>query len=249
MLISETSKPSLESFKTLHAIRGKSCSYINMGSEPIASQCNLTPCSEPESEQQAASAVVNSHTSRWIPRSCYGCNTKKIRCDKKKPCSSCTRAGKPCGYPPVGQRKRRAKETIMADMASRIKSLEKSITKVRENEASVSTILISEAANTSPLRTATALHSGNLSERSREDVVVQKGSSSQYFNEIILSRVIREVFIPMSMIQFLVLIASIGAKHRICLDNSSNRVPAPSSILSVQCLGDSLFSLPINTTC
>jgi hypothetical protein len=35
-----------------------------------------------------------------------------------------------------------------------------------------------------------------LSERSREDVVIQKGSSSQYFNEILLSRVIEEVRSP-----------------------------------------------------
>lgn len=153
--------------------------------------------SEPESEQQAASPTVCSHTSRCIPRSCYGCNSKKIRCDKTEPCSSCARAGRPCVYPPLGPRKRRAKATIMADMASRISTLEKSLEKARRVETSVPTVPISETANTTrSAQPATTLHSDHLTERFREDILVQKGSSSQYFNEILLSRVIEEVSTP-----------------------------------------------------
>ena len=153
--------------------------------------------SEPESEQQAASPAVCSHTSRCIPRSCYGCNSKKIRCDKTEPCSSCARAGRPCVYPPLGPRKRRAKTTIMADMASRIATLEKSVDKARKVETSIPTVLTSEPANvTRSMQQATASHSCNLGERSREDILVQKGSASQYFNEILLSRIIEEVSTP-----------------------------------------------------
>lgn len=144
--------------------------------------------SEPESEQETALATLRSQGSGWIPRSCYGCNNKKIRCDKKEPCSQCTRAGRPCTYPAMGPRKRRAKKTIMEEMATRISNLEKSVAKIREEAAP------SRTANTTPS------HSDNLSERSIDDILVQKGSSSQYFNEILLSRVIGEVSTPMSPI-------------------------------------------------
>ncbi|KAF2503372.1 hypothetical protein BU16DRAFT_476215 [Lophium mytilinum] len=147
-----------------------------------AAQFSLTPCSEPDSEE--------TQSSRWTSRSCYTCNSKKIRCDKREPCSSCLRAGRPCAYPRPGPRKRRTKETIIADMASRISSLEKSLREARKDEASVSTNLHSEAASHTP--SATALNSEHLRERSRGGILVQKGSSSQYFNEVFMSRVIEE---------------------------------------------------------
>ena len=157
--------------------------------------------SEPESNQQPASPAVLSNTSRCVPRSCYGCNSKKIRCDKTEPCASCARTGRPCVYPPLGPRKRRAKETIMADMASRISTLEKSVDKARRVETSVPMVPISQTANTTRLtQPVTNLQSNDLSGKFRDDILVQKGSSSQYFNEILLSRVIEEVSMPLSSI-------------------------------------------------
>ena len=207
--------------------------------------------SEPESEQQAASPAVCFRRSRCVPRSCYGCNSKKVRCDKTEPCSSCARAGRPCAYPPVGPRKRRAKGTIMADMASRISTLEKSVDKARKVETSVPAVPISGIANpTRSMQPETTLHSDNLSERFREDILVQKGSSSQYFNEILLSRVIEEVSTPfssMNRLELVVLTDIIGAKRRVCPDASANRVFAPVSIVSVQRLGYSLLCLSISS--
>ena len=107
--------------------------------------------------------------------------------------------------------------TIMADMASRISTLEKSVEKAREVELSVPTVPVSEMAEiTRSTQPAITLHSDNLSERFREDILVQKGSSSQYFNEILLSRVIEEVsapFLLMNRLQLVVLTDCIGAKH------------------------------------
>ncbi|KAJ9144717.1 Fungal-specific transcription factor domain-containing protein [Pleurostoma richardsiae] len=81
----------------------------------------------------------------------------------------------------------------MADMASRVSRLEKSVAKVAEQETTTPTTVGSEAANTShPGPSSAALLADSTSERSREDVIVQEGSSSQYFNEIILSRYIGE---------------------------------------------------------
>ncbi|KAF2805192.1 uncharacterized protein BDZ99DRAFT_396642 [Mytilinidion resinicola] len=140
------------------------------------------PRSEPESELP--------QTRRWISRSCHSCNSKKIRCDKREPCSSCTRTGRPCVYPPSGPRKRRAKETIIADMASRISGLEKSLNEARNQGALISTIPTYTTASLTP--STTAANSDDLSERSNGGILVQKGSSSQYFNEVFISRVIEE---------------------------------------------------------
>lgn len=165
-----------------------------MGSECPFTPPSLTPSSEPEQGQRATSPTAYSQNSLPAPRSCYGCNRKKIRCDKKEPCSSCGRAGRPCAYPPSGPRTRRAKKTIIADMASRISSLEKSLAQAKNEAQSAQTASHSKSLKSTPLaQPVTTLHSSNPSQRSREDVLVQNGSSSQYFNEVIFSRVIEDV--------------------------------------------------------
>lgn len=47
------------------------------------------------------------------PRSCVTCRKRKVRCDKRMPCSNCSRAHTPCVFPPPGRapRRPRAKET------------------------------------------------------------------------------------------------------------------------------------------
>jgi hypothetical protein len=154
---------------------------------------------EPDLEQQIHTP---SATATHVPRSCYTCNRNKTRCDRSAPCSSCTRSGKQCSYPPSGPRIRRSKKTIMAEMASRISSLEKSLAQAtaeqKTSQSGPRTRLPSTETETttSSSKPARATQPSTLSERSREDVVVQKGSSSQYFNEILLSRVIEEVSFP-----------------------------------------------------
>lgn len=131
-------------------------------------------------------------TNRPIPRSCHACNRKKIRCNKKEPCSACTRAGRPCEYPASGPRIRRPKKTIIADMSSRISDLEKTLSKAKDPKPLTPCPQWNEPV-TSTGQLKNALYSGPSNNRSRGDIVVQKGSSSQYFNEILLSRVINQV--------------------------------------------------------
>lgn len=80
-------------------------------------------------------------------------------------------------------------------MSSRILELEKTLMLARESKANA------EEPEPEPTAAATsapppvvknALYSGHLGHRSR-DILVEKGSESQYFNEILLSRVIKEV--------------------------------------------------------
>lgn len=85
----------------------------------------------------------------------------------------------------------------MAEMVSRIASLENSLAKATDEQAiglSVPRTPISETANSISLeQLARATRSENVIEKFRDDVLVQNGSSSQYFNEVFLSRVIGEV--------------------------------------------------------
>lgn len=147
-----------------------------MSTVPNSTRSGLTPHSEPGSEHQSASASIS--------RSCNSCNSRKVRCDKKEPCSTCRKTGRTCNYPPGGPRKRRTKKTIIADMAARISSLEKSATRAREKPESKPSVSNSDAESNA------YAHSTSMSEGLRENVVVQKGSSTQYFNEIMLSTMI-----------------------------------------------------------
>jgi hypothetical protein len=115
-------------------------------------------------------------------RSCYACHRKKIRCDKRDPCSSCMQSSKTCSYPPLGPRVRRKEQTIISDMASRIASLERRLAKAGKEVAASSTPISEARSCSSPYET-----------EKRDDVLVQEGSSDQYFNEVIFSRAIEEI--------------------------------------------------------
>lgn len=157
-------------------------------SESGEEQTNLAGINTPPTE-------IPNPTNRLIARSCHACNRKKIRCNKKEPCSACTRAGRPCEYPASGPRIRRPKKTIIADMSSRIAELEKSLAKAKESDPITPSSHWSESVASSG-QLKNALYSGPSDHRSRGDILVQKGSSSQYFNEILLSKVINEVLKP-----------------------------------------------------
>ncbi|RMJ15488.1 hypothetical protein CDV36_004842 [Fusarium kuroshium] len=131
---------------------------------------------EPESDNPAPE--------RSGTRSCYACRRKKIRCDRNDPCSACVRSAKTCVYPPIGPRVRRTKKTIMADMAGRLASLEKTLARVtgERQVTAIPDIFVFDNVESAE----------EGSERSNDDVLLQRGSSSQYFNEILLSRMIGE---------------------------------------------------------
>ncbi|WYZ35963.1 hypothetical protein EsH8_X_000610 [Colletotrichum jinshuiense] len=144
---------------------------------------------------------------RKIERSCNLCHRRKIRCDKKSPCSSCARGGFQCYYPQSEQPVRRARKTTIADVASRISDLEKTLVAgagqqhhatFRDSPStptpasvSVSEFLTSNPSYAVP-RPATAPPSGPYDKGPGDEILVRKGSSSQYFDEVLISRVIEE---------------------------------------------------------
>jgi hypothetical protein len=124
-----------------------------------------------------------------VERSCILCHRRKIRCDKKLPCSTCTRTGVLCCYPaepPV----RRPRKTTIADVAERLVRLERTLVAISSSSDSHT------EAGTPSESTGQSKHEGgdggeNVSVT--EEFLFQNGDSGRYINEILISRVLEEV--------------------------------------------------------
>lgn len=143
---------------------------------------------------------MSNQSARRVERSCAICHRRKVRCDKQCPCNQCIRGGHTCSYPPPLPNIRRSRKTTMNDVADRISELEKTISVVsREHNQSRSTAASSRFSppKTSPVDAqstgGTTEYEGE-SRNSNDEVLLKEGSSSQYFNEVLLSRVIERVF-------------------------------------------------------
>ncbi|PGH10193.1 hypothetical protein AJ80_07552 [Polytolypa hystricis UAMH7299] len=58
------------------------------------------------------------------PRSCITCRRRKVRCDKRHPCSNCVRAKIDCIFPAPGRAPRKSKKPADAELLARLKRLE-----------------------------------------------------------------------------------------------------------------------------
>ena len=108
-----------------------------------------------------------------------------------------TRSVKPCSYPPPGPRMRRIKKTIMEEIASRIANCEGALSKATDDRRPAGLIqgLLFLTLRSLPLSCVQRgrYSLATLSDGPEADVLVQQGSSSQYFNETLLSRILEEV--------------------------------------------------------
>ncbi|KAM0425654.1 hypothetical protein ACHAPT_009186 [Fusarium lateritium] len=127
-------------------------------------------------------------SSRNIERSCAVCHRRKVRCDKKLPCSQCIRGGFPCSYPPVQNVIRRTRKTTISDVATRISEMEKTLEAFKSGQTSPqptpSTALVARASNPPA--------SDTTEQNRREGLLFSKGRVSHYVNEVLFSRVIEQ---------------------------------------------------------
>ncbi|KAL4810766.1 fungal-specific transcription factor domain-containing protein [Aspergillus unguis] len=72
------------------------------------------------------SAPQNTSLDISAVRSCITCRRRKVRCNKRSPCSNCVRAGIECIFPPAGRAPRKTKRPPVehADLLSRLQELE-----------------------------------------------------------------------------------------------------------------------------
>jgi hypothetical protein len=149
---------------------------------------------------------MSSRSTRRIERSCAVCHRRKVRCDRKSPCSQCIRSNFECSYPSsAGPPVRRVRKTTINDVASRISQMERTIESFRTNQDTASQVTTSStpsvtSANT-PVTSATVTTTGvgvrdefpRQAVERREGLLLNKGRFSHYVNEVLLSRVIEQV--------------------------------------------------------
>ncbi|KAF2237244.1 hypothetical protein EV356DRAFT_511953 [Viridothelium virens] len=76
-----------------------------------------TPATNTTSSSGSGSSSLN-------PRSCVTCRRRKVKCDKKHPCSNCVRAHIDCIYPAPGRAPRKVKKSTDGDLMDRLRRLE-----------------------------------------------------------------------------------------------------------------------------
>ncbi|KAI2480160.1 c6 transcription [Pyrenophora tritici-repentis] len=62
------------------------------------------------------------------PRSCVTCRRRKVKCDKKNPCSNCVRAKIECVFPGPGRAPRKSRKPADAELLERLRRLEDVVT-------------------------------------------------------------------------------------------------------------------------
>lgn len=70
-----------------------------MSRDKSSAAVGSTPCATVSSERNARSDRAGGEGGASKPRSCVTCRTRKVRCDKKSPCSNCRRAQISCVLP------------------------------------------------------------------------------------------------------------------------------------------------------
>ncbi|KAF5535890.1 hypothetical protein FMEXI_10622 [Fusarium mexicanum] len=111
---------------------------------------------------------------------------------------ACVRSGFECSYPPAGVPARRAKKTTINDVASRISQMEKTIEAFKAGQDGSPQPTVSAGSVTSansvptPASTATDAETRERVRGSREGLLLNKGTSSHYVNEVLFSRVIEQ---------------------------------------------------------
>ncbi|CAI7632608.1 unnamed protein product [Penicillium bialowiezense] len=139
-----------------------------------------------------------------VERSCLRCHERKIRCDKKSPCTRCVRQGVACQYPGPSRVKRQPPKKNMTDVAARLEQLERSITALvceRSNQAPTSQTNSNPYENNHDTPSAGALATPNsnspVTSTSTEKPRFQGfrgflGKDGRYINEPLLSRVLEK---------------------------------------------------------
>ncbi|KAJ5545874.1 hypothetical protein N7494_003459 [Penicillium frequentans] len=84
-------------------------------------------------------------------RSCVTCRRRKVRCNKRSPCSNCVKANVDCVFPPPGRAPRRSKRPPDAELLSRLRRLEGVIKHLSDKNGEAGSV-----SSVSPIQTASS---------------------------------------------------------------------------------------------
>ena len=93
--------------------------------KPLNANHKTSSSSNAESSKSSASPSAGTPPAPYLnPRSCTTCRRRKVRCDKKHPCSHCLKAGIECIFPGPGRAPRRSKKPPDTELLARLRRLE-----------------------------------------------------------------------------------------------------------------------------
>ena len=163
---------------------------------------NGEPSNEPPMDESQASpsptASAPSVRHKRAERSCLFCHQRKIRCDKRSTCANCARADVVCCYPGPELSGRRLPKSTIAEVAARVTRLERAITAISNDRSHTDSNLYPISDSKSPPGEV-SISETQVSRDCPGEILVQDGLSTRYVNETILSRVLEEVGLPLSL--------------------------------------------------
>lgn len=107
----------------IRAMSFNSTSPEGVNHSPIASD-NSPNTALPGVSATPAPRPAPADTASSSSRSCVTCRRRKVRCNKRSPCSNCVKAGIECVFPPPGRAPRKSKRPPDAELLSRLRRLE-----------------------------------------------------------------------------------------------------------------------------
>jgi hypothetical protein len=145
----------------------------------------------PDASPPAAGQRVPLTSQTRIERSCILCHRRKVKCNKQLPCSTCIRSGVLCCYPPGEKHELRKNRTTISDIINRLGQLERTIVAISSSDDQSrnhdSAEPVVEPPSPDQDSAAAAV--------SRGGTLWVNGYSSRYVNDVLLSRVLEEVWI------------------------------------------------------
>lgn len=108
------------------------------------------------------------------PRSCVTCRRRKVRCNKREPCSNCVKAGIECVFPGPGRAPRKQRRPPDVEVLSRLRRLEGVVESLGGTEA-IEKLIAARLAGDSQANTAD--NNNSTSEPSRAPDVNKSGQT------------------------------------------------------------------------
>lgn len=85
----------------------------------------MSPAAAAASQSTPSTAAPSQKLTRG--RSCTTCQARKLRCDARKPCANCLRAGCDCRVAPLRPPRRRSKKPDVAELLGKVERYERQL--------------------------------------------------------------------------------------------------------------------------
>ncbi|RAO71254.1 uncharacterized protein BHQ10_007266 [Talaromyces amestolkiae] len=116
---------------------------------------NINPNTNPSTSSDNTGGVSATADSNLNLRSCVTCRRRKVRCNKREPCSNCVKAGIECVFPGPGRAPRKQRRPPDVEVLSRLRRLEGVVESLGGTEA-IEKLIAARLTGESPANTNSA---------------------------------------------------------------------------------------------